>query len=150
MRPWKRAEVPETLRRCLRCSSNGSLAGSAVSSIPSRDRLDHAEDEINTADAAKFRPTLASLRREIASVRRFLAPQRDALDRLNRQPVPFFDESVAHALRQGSRQHHATPRRSRLARERTVVLQEEMLSNIAQQQNARMYVLSVVAAISCR
>ena len=34
-----------------------------------------------------------------------------------------------------------------LARERAVVLQEELLSHIAQEQNARMYVLSVVAAI---
>ncbi|MGB5627576.1 MAG: CorA family divalent cation transporter, partial [Woeseiaceae bacterium] len=34
-----------------------------------------------------------------------------------------------------------------LARERAVVLQEELLSLIAQEQNTRMYVLSVVAAI---
>ena len=34
-----------------------------------------------------------------------------------------------------------------LARERTVVLQEELLSQVAQEQNTRMYVLSVVAAI---
>ena len=34
-----------------------------------------------------------------------------------------------------------------LARERAVVLQEELLSHIAQEQNSRMYVLSIVAAI---
>ena len=34
-----------------------------------------------------------------------------------------------------------------LARESAIVLQEELLSLIAQEQNARMYVLSVVAAI---
>jgi zinc transporter len=34
-----------------------------------------------------------------------------------------------------------------LARERAVVLQEEFLGQLAQEQNARMYVLSVVAAI---
>jgi zinc transporter len=34
-----------------------------------------------------------------------------------------------------------------LARERLVVMQEEFLAQQAQQQNARMYVLSVVAAV---
>ncbi|NNF15293.1 MAG: zinc transporter ZntB, partial [Gammaproteobacteria bacterium] len=34
-----------------------------------------------------------------------------------------------------------------LARERAVVLQEEIINQLAQEQNTRMYVLSVVAAI---
>ena len=34
-----------------------------------------------------------------------------------------------------------------LARERTMVLREEFLGQLAQEQNSRMYVLSVVAAI---
>lgn len=119
--------------------------GDFVDSIESR--LDTAEDEIGSADAASFRPQLASLRRQIAMVRRFLAPQRDALDRLNRQPVAFFDEAVAHALRQEADRITRYLEDLDLARERAVVLQEELLGHIAQQQNSRMYVLSVVAAI---
>ena len=119
--------------------------GDFVSSI--EDRLDTAEDEIDNADAASFRPRLAALRRQIAAVRRFLAPQRDALDRLNRQPVTFFDEDAAHALRQEADRITRYLEDLELARERTVVLQEELLSHIAQQQNSRMYVLSVVAAV---
>ena len=119
--------------------------GDFVDSI--ENRLDAAEDEIGNADAAKFRPRLASLRRQIAAVRRFLAPQRDALDRLNRQPVVLFDEGDAHALRQEADRITRYLEDLELARERTVVLQEELLSHMAQQQNARMYVLSVVAAI---
>ncbi len=119
--------------------------GDFVDSIESR--LDTAEDEIGDADAAIFRPRLASLRRQIAAVRRFLAPQRDALDRLNRQPVTYFDDSDAHVLRQEADRITRYLEDLELARERAVVLQEELLSHIAQQQNARMYVLSVVAAI---
>lgn len=119
--------------------------GDFVDSI--EDRLDTAEDEIGNADASAFRPQLAALRRQIAAVRRFLAPQRDALDRLNRQPVPFFDEAVAHALRQEADRITRYLEDLDLARERTIVLQEELLSHIAQQQNTRMYVLSVVAAV---
>ena len=119
--------------------------GDFVDSIESR--LDAAEDEIGDAETASFRPRLASLRRQIAAVRRFLAPQRDALDRLNRQPVGFFDDNDAHVLRQEADRITRYLEDLELARERAVVLQEELLSQIAQQQNARMYVLSVVAAI---
>ncbi|NIO42052.1 MAG: zinc transporter ZntB [Burkholderiales bacterium] len=119
--------------------------GDFVDSI--ENRLDAAEDEIGNAGEAHFRTRLASLRRQIAAVRRFVAPQRDALDRLNRQPVKFFDEDNAHALRQEADRITRYLEDLELARERAVVLQEELLSQIAQQQNARMYVLSVVAAI---
>ena len=119
--------------------------GDFVDSIDSR--LDAAEDEVGNIHAPDFRPRLAALRRQIASVRRFLAPQRDALDRLNRQPVRFFDEDDAHVLRQEADRITRYLEDLELARERAVVLQEELLSQLAQQQNSRMYVLSVVAAV---
>lgn len=119
--------------------------GNFVDSI--EERLDAAEDEVGSGDPANFRPRLASLRRQIASVRRFLAPQRDALDRLNRQPVTVLDEEDAHNLRQEADRITRYLEDLDLARERTIVLQEELLSQIAQQQNSRMYVLSVVAAV---
>ncbi len=119
--------------------------GAFVESID--DRLDSSEDEIASSDPTVFRPRLASLRRQIASVRRFLAPQRDALDRLNRQPVAALDDQDAQSLRQEADRITRYLEDLDLARERTIVLQEELLSQIAQQQNARMYVLSVVAAI---
>lgn len=119
--------------------------GDYVDSIESR--LDLAEDDITNADAASFRPRLAALRRQIAAVRRFLAPQRDALDRLNRQPISFIDDADAHVLRQEADRITRYLEDLDLARERAIVLQEELLSRIAQQQNDRMYVLSVVAAI---
>lgn len=119
--------------------------GSFVDSIESR--LDTAEDEFGTDAVKDLRPRLAALRRQIAAVRRFLAPQRDALDRLNRQPVSFLQESEAHAFRQEADRITRYLEDLDLARERAVVLQEEILSDIAQQQNSRMYVLSVVAAV---
>ena len=111
------------------------------------DKLDSFEHEIGNSHAASFRPQLSELRRQIASVRRFLAPQRDALDRLNRQTLSGFQESDAHALRQEADRITRNLEDLDLARERAIVLQEELLSHIAQQQNDRMYVLSVVAAI---
>jgi zinc transporter len=119
--------------------------GDFVDSIESR--LDTIEDEIGTASPNSIRLRLSPLRRQMASVRRFLAPQRDALDRLYRQPVEFIDEKDAHLMREESDRITRYLEDLELARERAVVLQEELLSHMAQEQNSRMYVLSVVAAI---
>lgn len=119
--------------------------GDFVDSIESR--LEGAEDEIAQGIDSKFRARLSSTRRQIAAVRRFLSPQRDALDRLNRHPLAFLDDHDVHALRQETDRITRHLEDLDLMRERTVVLQEELLSQLAQQQNTRMYVLSVVAAV---
>ena len=111
------------------------------------DRMDAAEDEISRGKQAGFRQRLSTLRRQIAEVRRFLAPQRDALDRLTRQTSTWLSEADAYGLRQESDRITRFLEDLDLAKERAIVLQEELLSLIAQEQNARMYVLSVVAAI---
>jgi zinc transporter len=104
------------------------------------------EAEANEA-AQKRRHSLAALRRQIASVRRFVAPQRDALDRLYRNPGALLSEAEAGNLREEADRVTRYLEDLDLARERAVVLQEELLNELAQQQNTRMYVLSVVAAI---
>lgn len=119
--------------------------GGFVDSI--EDRMDDAEDEISNDKTPGFRQRLSALRRQIAEVRRFLAPQRDALDRLTRQSSSWLSDAEAHSLRQEADRITRFLEDLDLARERAVVLQEELLSLIAQEQNARMYVLSVVAAI---
>lgn len=119
--------------------------GDFVDSI--EDQLDTIEDEVATSAAGPVRSKLSQLRRQMASVRRFLAPQRDALDRLYRQQIDFIDESDAHSMREESDRITRYLEDLELARERAIVIQEELLSNMAQEQNTRMYVLSVVAAV---
>jgi zinc transporter len=119
--------------------------GNFVDSIESH--LDSIEDEVGGSEPGPIRSRLSPLRRQMAAVRRFLAPQRDALDRLYRQPIGFIEEADAHSMREQSDRITRYLEDLELARERAVVLQEELLSDMAQQQNTRMYVLSVVAAI---
>jgi zinc transporter len=119
--------------------------GDFVDSI--EDRLDEIENDIGSAAAGAVRARLTPLRRQMAAVRRFLAPQRDALDRLYRQPASFIAEPDLHILREAADRITRYLEDLELARERAIVLQEELLSNMAQQQNTRMYVLSVIAAI---
>ncbi|MDH3419132.1 MAG: zinc transporter ZntB [Gammaproteobacteria bacterium] len=122
------------------------------------DRIGHVVDAIEEAieefeaQAAEntthsFRSALAARRRETAAIRRYLAPQRDALDRLYRHPGSYFSEKEANELREQSDRITRYLEDLELARERAIVLQEEFQNRMAQEQNARVYLLSVVAAV---
>jgi len=111
------------------------------------DRVAAAEEGVADADPTAFRQSITALRRQIATVRRFLAPQRDALDRMYRQPGPWLSAAETHQLREESDRITRYLEDLDLARERTLVLREEFLGQLAQEQNSRMYVLSVVAAV---
>jgi zinc transporter len=111
------------------------------------DRIGDIEDDGSSDDAVATRQSITGLRRQLAAVRRFIAPQRDALDRLYRQPGALFTDSEANELREEADRFTRYLEDIDLARERVVVLQEELLARVAQEQNTRMYVLSVVAAI---
>jgi zinc transporter len=109
--------------------------------------LSSVEEAESEEPAQLRRRSLAVLRRQIASVRRFVAPQRDALDRLYRNPGNLLSDPETNGLREEADRVTRYLEDLDLARERAVVLQEELLNELAQLQNTRMYVLSVVAAI---
>jgi zinc transporter len=111
------------------------------------DQISDAEDQYEAGDLASSRQLITQLRRQLASVRRFLAPQRDALDRLYRQPGKLFSDAESNSFREEADRMTRYLEDIDLARERLVFMQEEFLAQQAQQQNSRMYVLSVVAAI---
>lgn len=103
-------------------------------------KMEEGAETINRGEISRFR-------RQIASVRRFLAPQRDALEALYRYSKGEFKEGQTYRILEESDRITRCVEDLDLIRERTLVLQEELLNRIAQEQNARMYVLSVVAAI---
>lgn len=109
--------------------------------------VDTAEDGDGTRDVAERRHILTKARRQLAAVRRFLSPQRDALDKLYRVPPTWFSASEVELLREEADRITRHLEDLDLVRERAIVLQEEFLQIIAMEQNNRMYVLSVVAAI---
>jgi len=137
--------------------SSGEFLTTLVSKLADRigDFVETIEDELGEAESKlegsdtppEVGSAVATLRRQIANVRRFLAPQRDALDRLYRNPPGILARDEAEELREEADRITRYLEDLDLARERAMVLREEYLAQIAQQQNARMYVLSIVAAI---
>lgn len=149
-------DIQELLKEGIGPESAGGFLSIVVTKLADRigdfiddieTRVGEAEAKMATQDQTQFRQMITTLRHQIASVRRFLAPQRDALDRLYRQPGDWLSEADIRDLRDEADRITRYLEDLDLAREQTMVLREEFLGMLAQEQNARMYVLSVVAAI---
>lgn len=110
------------------------------------DDLTRFETELADSSHSKIQTKLAITRRQTAAIRRHLTPQKDALDALNRISGVLTDNE-SFLLRQQSDRTTRYVEDLELARERAIYLQEELRSQIAEQQNKRMYVLSIVTAI---
>ncbi len=111
------------------------------------EKVSEFEESIESSNSNQVRVAVSSLRRQSAMVRRYLAPQRDALDSFHRQCRSILNEVQAFELQEQTDRIIRYVEDLDLVRERCLVLQEELMNRIAQEQNARMYVLSIVAAV---
>jgi zinc transporter len=111
------------------------------------ERLERLEDLVDDRVPGDLRGEISGLRRQIASVRRYLAPERDSLESLIRLAGGFFDETQVYALREQSDRITRYVEDLDLVRERALVTQEELMNRIAQEQNTRTYLFTIVAAV---
>lgn len=116
--------------------------------LESVDEMDETLVTFETQDILRKqdRPILANMRRQAAAMRRYLAPQRDALDALLRLPHALSSQQQFE-LREHIDRMARYVEDMDLLRERAIVLQDELRNRIAEQQGVRMYVLSMVTAI---
>ncbi len=110
------------------------------------DELVAIEHQMEDPSARGIRVALIELRRKAAELRRYLAPQREALDSLYRLRLPFLDKFDFGIREQADRTTRYVEDLD-LVRERAVLLQDELRNRVAEQQNQRMYVLALVTAV---
>ena len=111
------------------------------------DTVDAFEEEIIGQPNQSFRSQLVGLRREVIMLRRYLAPQRDALSRLQSENVDWLSAENKLTLREAGDRLIRYIEDLDSSRDRAAVAYEELNSQLAEQMNSRMYVLSVVAAL---
>jgi len=122
----------------------GDRIGPVVEEIDNQ--LEQAESGSGTAGFG-YRGQFANLRRQAVRIRRHLAPQRDGLERLARQGSFLLSDIQRLELREEADVITRYLEDLDLIRERAMVAQEEMIGQLAQEQNSRMYILSLVAAV---
>jgi zinc transporter len=111
------------------------------------ERVDELETEVLRSAAGELRAKLAALRREIIGLRRYLAPQRDAMLRLQTESVTWLRDQDRYEIREAADRTTRYLEELDAARERVGVAHEELVSRLSEQLNQRMYLLSIIAAI---
>ncbi len=111
------------------------------------DEVAEMEETVMISASHEMRPMLASIRRKAISLRRYIAPQREAVARLQTEELSWLSRQDLIRLREVY--DHLTRYLEDLdqARESLAVTQEELLGRFSEQLNSRMYILSLVAAI---
>jgi len=111
------------------------------------DYVDSIEEELLSSSSYDLRNKISAVRRVVISLRRYLAPQRDALLQMNNTKVTWLTEGDRQNLREVTDTLIRYIEDLDSARDRAAVAQEELSNRLAEQMNNRMYLLSIVAAV---
>ena len=156
----RRLKTANDLRQAIEDGLGPGNAGEFVESLTDRmvegmvdviedlsDEVDDLEEQVLTKQSYELRPKIAQLRRHAIGLRRFLAPQREAVSRLFNEKLDWLSEMDRMRLRENADRMTRFVEDLDLVRERAVVVQEELVSRLSEKMDRTMYVLSIVAAI---
>ena len=112
------------------------------------DEVNGIEEEILEAGCySDLRAKLGGLRRQAIALRRYLAPQRDVLFRLQTERVSWLRDHHRAHLRMITDRIIRYVEDLDEAREHAAVTQDELSNRLSERMNRTMYILSVVAAV---
>ena len=127
------------------CESILALIGRMAEGID--DTVDELEDSVLAEQREELRARLAHVRRQAIALRRYVAPQRDALVRLQGENISWLPAEGRGRLREAADRMMRVIEQLDAARDRAAVTQEELSSRTAELINRRLYVLSLTAAV---
>lgn len=143
----KEGEGPESAAGFLAMLCDRLVWRMAYAIDNAEDRVDELEESVLTMARSKLRRDLSELRRQAISLRRYLAPQREALSWLQSLRLSWFEESGKIDIRESANRLSQYIETLDSIRERAGVTQEELVNQISEESNARMYLLSLVSAV---
>jgi zinc transporter len=111
------------------------------------EQVDDLEEKVDGMDTDKGYGSVAEIRREAILLRRYLAPQRDALNTLSLQDLKWITQHDQLRIREAADQATRITEELEAIRERCVIVSEGLINRRAEEMNRNMMILSVVAAI---
>ena len=111
------------------------------------DEVGQLEADVIDANIEALEPKLADLRRQAIQLRRYVAPQRDAMVDLANERVAWLDDHSRGRLHETANRIIRFVEDLDVARERAQIAQDELATLLSQQTNRNIYLLSVIAAI---
>ena len=111
------------------------------------DGIDELEDRILQMDLSGIREKIVSTRRQAIIFNRFLAPQRDIVQRLTEASIPWLDEDDVLRLQEAQNDITRFVEDLQALRERSQSVQEEVANILTEKLNRNTYIFSLIAAI---
>jgi zinc transporter len=111
------------------------------------DRADYLEENIIDSSDLKFRNEILAIRRESIILRRYLFPQKEAMNKLYHDKITWINEYQRLELRETNDQLIRHIEELDTIRDKVALIQEELSNMLSDQMNKKMYVLSIISAI---
>ena len=111
------------------------------------DRTHFLEENLMDSADLKFRNEILSIRRETIILRRYLSPQKEALNKLYNDKITWINEYERIELRETNDQLIRHIEELDTIRDKVSLIQEELSNTLSDQMNKKMYILSIISAI---
>jgi zinc transporter len=105
------------------------------------------EDSLADDDSGKLRGEISDTRRVVIHLRRYLAPQRDALKRLQAMEFDWLSPEARSRLHETADQTQRYLEGLDAIRDQTQVAREELTQKLTEQTERRMYLLAIVTSV---
>lgn len=158
LRPLKATlDIAERMKTQIMPGSPGGFLAQFAMSLTDRmaptitefnEQVDELEEQVdNDKIDDNSRSKLSELRRKAIMLRRYLAPQRDALNTLALQGVEWITDDDRLRIREAADSATRITEELEAIRERCAIVKDQLTDQRAEEMNRNMMVLSVVAAI---
>jgi magnesium transporter len=111
------------------------------------DRLDALEERVFEGGTASLAKDILDFKRDVASLRRVVQPQRDVVGRLARREFPFFDEQISYRYRDVYDHLVRLADESMVFQDRITSLLDANLAIVSNQLNTVMKILTIIATV---
>ena len=112
-----------------------------------QDRTDYLEENIIDMKNQEFRTEILNVRRETIVLKRYLAPQKEALIKLSNEKISWIDEYRKVEIRETNDQLIRHIEELDTIRDKVILIQEELANSLSEEMNKKMYMLSIISAI---
>ena len=112
-----------------------------------QERTDFLEENLLDAADTKFRNEILAIRRETIILKRYLSPQKEALNKLYNDKITWVNEYQKIEIRETNDQLMRHIEELETIRDKVALIQEELANRLSEQLNKKMYILSIISAI---
>ena len=140
-------EGPQTAGDLLTALMEKMVAKMNHSIVDMNEHIDLMEENDDEWSTDEMLDVIARIRRNCLSLKRFMSPQHEALQQINRENLSWLSEENRNDIRETIERLHRYLDDLDVSKESALVLQDDLNNRAAAKMNQTMYMLSIVAAI---